>query len=93
MQEDFDSAAERIKPVTGPNNDEMLELYGLFKQATVGDNNTRKPCWHNKKVGFQQTTDVGQTDVPSSAANSTAAALISQRNSIMTCSHEVWCFG
>lgn len=43
MKEDFDSAAERIKPVTGPNNDEMLELYGLFKQATVGDNNTPKP--------------------------------------------------
>jgi diazepam-binding inhibitor (GABA receptor modulating acyl-CoA-binding protein) len=40
MQEDFEAAAERIKPVTGPNNDEMLELYGLYKQATVGDNNT-----------------------------------------------------
>lgn len=42
MQEDFDAAAERIKTVEGPNNDEMLELYGLFKQATVGDNNTRE---------------------------------------------------
>lgn len=28
--------------MTGPNNDEMLELYGLFKQAKVGDNNTRE---------------------------------------------------
>lgn len=50
MQEDFDSAAARIKPVVGPNNEEMLELYGLFKQATVGDNNTREdqqqqPSW------------------------------------------------
>ena len=42
MQEDFEAAAERIKPVTGPNNDEMLELYGLYKQATVGDNDTRE---------------------------------------------------
>ena len=42
MQEDFEAAAERIKPVTGPNNDEMLECYGLYKQATVGDNNTRE---------------------------------------------------
>lgn len=42
MQEDFEAAAERIKPVTGPNNEEMLQLYGLYKQATVGDNNTRE---------------------------------------------------
>jgi diazepam-binding inhibitor (GABA receptor modulating acyl-CoA-binding protein) len=40
MQEDFDAAAELIKTVEGPNNDEMLELYGLFKQASVGDNTT-----------------------------------------------------
>jgi acyl-CoA-binding protein len=42
MQEDFDAAAERIKNQPGPDNDEMLELYGLFKQATVGDNTTRE---------------------------------------------------
>lgn len=40
LQEDFDAAAERIKPVTGPTDNEKLELYGLFKQATVGDNET-----------------------------------------------------
>lgn len=28
---------------TKPNNDELLKLYGLFKQATVGDNTTEKP--------------------------------------------------
>lgn len=28
---------------TRPNNDELLKLYGLYKQATVGDNNTEKP--------------------------------------------------
>lgn len=39
-QEDFEAAAERIKPVTGPNNDEMLELYALYKQALNGDNTT-----------------------------------------------------
>lgn len=26
-----------------PSDDELLELYGLYKQATVGDNNTTKP--------------------------------------------------
>lgn len=28
---------------TRPNNDELLKLYGLYKQATVGDNTTDKP--------------------------------------------------
>lgn len=26
-----------------PNDDELLKLYGLYKQATVGDNTTAKP--------------------------------------------------
>ncbi|KAF6011035.1 hypothetical protein HII12_002628 [Brettanomyces bruxellensis] len=26
-----------------PTDDELLELYGLFKQATVGDNTTERP--------------------------------------------------
>lgn len=26
-----------------PSDDELLELYGLYKQATVGDNDTTKP--------------------------------------------------
>lgn len=28
---------------TRPSDDELLKLYGLYKQATVGDNNTDKP--------------------------------------------------
>jgi len=40
----FEQAAERVKmlprrPATG----QLLELYGLYKQATVGDNNSEKP--------------------------------------------------
>ena len=26
-----------------PNNEELLKLYGLYKQATVGDNNDQAP--------------------------------------------------
>jgi acyl-CoA-binding protein len=33
----FADAQARIKPVTGLGNDVMLELYALYKQATVGD--------------------------------------------------------
>lgn len=43
LKEDFEAAAERIKPLKGPNNDEMLEMYALYKQALVGDNTTSKP--------------------------------------------------
>ena len=28
---------------SSPSNDELLALYALFKQATVGDNETAKP--------------------------------------------------
>ncbi|KAF9083685.1 Acyl-CoA-binding domain-containing protein 1 [Mortierella sp. GBA35] len=41
---EFDAAAAKIKTLeTSPSNDDLLELYALFKQATVGDNNTDRP--------------------------------------------------
>ncbi|CAJ0579981.1 unnamed protein product, partial [Mesorhabditis spiculigera] len=40
----FEDAAERVKHLAGsPSNDELLETYALYKQATVGDNTTSKP--------------------------------------------------
>uniref|UniRef100_A0A915CY46 ACB domain-containing protein n=1 Tax=Ditylenchus dipsaci TaxID=166011 RepID=A0A915CY46_9BILA len=40
----FEEAAEQVKKLKKtPSNDELLELYALYKQATVGDNNTDKP--------------------------------------------------
>ncbi|GBF90217.1 hypothetical protein Rsub_03350 [Raphidocelis subcapitata] len=61
LEEDFKAAAEEIRPVEGVSWDDMLEMYGLYKQATVGDNTTSKPgmldpkgrrkwdAWNNKK--------------------------------------------
>mmetsp|Transcript_19050 Transcript_19050/g.56698 ORF Transcript_19050/g.56698 Transcript_19050/m.56698 type:complete len:88 (+) Transcript_19050:127-390(+) len=44
LQEDFDAAAAAAKELPGSiANDDKLALYGLFKQATVGDVNTAKP--------------------------------------------------
>ncbi|XP_043866326.1 acyl-CoA-binding protein homolog [Drosophila mojavensis] len=41
---DFNTAAEKAKAFTkSPTNDEFLEFYGLYKQATVGDNTTPEP--------------------------------------------------
>ena len=41
---EFEAAAARVKTLTElPSNESLLELYALFKQATVGDNNTEEP--------------------------------------------------
>ncbi|XP_018405112.1 PREDICTED: acyl-CoA-binding protein homolog isoform X2 [Cyphomyrmex costatus] len=68
LDQDFETAAEAVKAFTKrPTDEELLELYALFKQATVGDNNTSKPgmldlkgkakweAW-NKKNGTSQET-------------------------------------
>lgn len=40
----FINASNVVKTLVGtPTNDEMGKLYGLYKQATVGDNTTQKP--------------------------------------------------
>ncbi|ORZ36666.1 acyl-CoA-binding protein-like protein [Catenaria anguillulae PL171] len=40
----FIKAAEEAKTLSyQPSNDELLELYALFKQGTVGDNDTPRP--------------------------------------------------
>ncbi|XP_073533528.1 acyl-CoA-binding domain-containing protein 7 [Phyllobates terribilis] len=61
-QADFDKAAEAVKNLkTKPTDDELKELYGLYKQATVGDINIDCPgmldlkgkakweAWNSKK--------------------------------------------
>ncbi|KAI5621060.1 acyl-CoA-binding protein isoform 1, partial [Silurus asotus] len=43
-QEAFQKAAEEVKHLKAkPVDAEMLEIYSLFKQATVGDVNTARP--------------------------------------------------
>ncbi|XP_063421139.1 acyl-CoA-binding protein-like [Mytilus trossulus] len=44
MSAEFNKAAEEVKNLkTKPSNDDMLIIYGLFKQANVGDVNTARP--------------------------------------------------
>ena len=41
---EFEQAAQNVKNLTQrPTNEELLELYGLYKQATVGDCDTSRP--------------------------------------------------
>ncbi|KOX78988.1 Acyl-CoA-binding protein, partial [Melipona quadrifasciata] len=40
----FNKAAEEVKELSAPPSDaDLLELYSLYKQATVGDCNTTRP--------------------------------------------------
>ena len=42
--EQFEDAQKRVKTLTeAPSNDELLELYALYKQATVGDVSGSRP--------------------------------------------------
>ena len=44
MSEEFTKAAADVKSLTErPTNEELLDLYGYYKQATVGDVNTERP--------------------------------------------------
>jgi len=43
-KEEFDAAAAKVKTLTTrPSDADLLILYGLFKQAEVGDCNTSRP--------------------------------------------------
>ncbi|XP_077576411.1 acyl-CoA-binding domain-containing protein 7 [Stigmatopora nigra] len=59
---EFEKAAEDVKNLTTrPSDQELLDLYGLYKQATVGEINTDRPglfdmkgkakwdAWNSKK--------------------------------------------
>ncbi|XP_014242310.1 acyl-CoA-binding protein homolog [Cimex lectularius] len=45
LEESFNECAERVKTALTkrPTNEELLQLYALYKQAAIGDNNTSKP--------------------------------------------------
>jgi diazepam-binding inhibitor (GABA receptor modulator, acyl-CoA-binding protein) len=41
--EEFEEAARKVKSMTGLDDEQRLQLYGLFKQAVAGDNTTPQP--------------------------------------------------
>lgn len=44
LSEDFAQAQERVKTLSkAPSNEDLLELYALYKQATVGDVTGTRP--------------------------------------------------
>ena len=66
----FNQAIEIVKKLNQkPDQNELLQLYGLFKQATIGDNNKEKPgifsftegykweAWNNNKGKNKKTSE------------------------------------
>ncbi|SCU90606.1 LANO_0D09340g1_1 [Lachancea nothofagi CBS 11611] len=50
----FEQKAEAVKNLsTTPSNDELLQLYGLYKQATIGDNSSARPSALNFKDKYK----------------------------------------
>ena len=45
----FEQAAEQAKELKGLSNEQMLEIYALFKQGNVGDCNTSRPGMFDMK--------------------------------------------
>ncbi|XP_055354823.1 putative acyl-CoA-binding protein [Paramacrobiotus metropolitanus] len=44
LEDKFKTSADTVKNLkTSPSDQELLELYSLYKQATVGDVNTPRP--------------------------------------------------
>jgi diazepam-binding inhibitor (GABA receptor modulating acyl-CoA-binding protein) len=44
LPEDFENAQKRVNGLSSaPSQDKMLELYGLYKQAKMGDVSGKKP--------------------------------------------------
>lgn len=58
LQAEFEKIAQDVQKVkTRPTDQELLDLYGLFKQANIGDVNTgeisRRAAWHALMQCFQ----------------------------------------
>ena len=54
LADDFAKAQEDVKTLTKrPSDQQFLDLYSLFKQATEGDNTTSKPGMFDIKGQFK----------------------------------------
>lgn len=54
LQEKFAEAQAKVKTLTRrPENEELLDLYALYKQATEGDNQSDEPGMFDIKEKFK----------------------------------------
>ncbi|WNG38882.1 acyl-CoA-binding protein [Archangium minus] len=77
LEDDFRSAQERVKTLTTrPSNDTLLELYSLFKQATEGDVQGKRPGMLDLKGRAKYDAWAGRKGVAREAAMQQYVALV-----------------
>lgn len=77
LADDFRSAQERVKTLTTrPSNDTLLELYSLYKQATDGDVQGKRPGMLDLKGRAKYDAWAGRKGLSQEAAMQQYVALV-----------------
>ena len=73
----FESAQERVKTLTTrPSNNQLLDLYALFKQATAGDVQGKKPGRFDLKGRAKYDAWAGKAGLSGEDAKTAYVALV-----------------
>ncbi|KAG0031732.1 Acyl-CoA-binding domain-containing protein 1 [Podila clonocystis] len=76
---EFEAAAAKVKTLTvSPSNDDLLKLYALFKQASVGDNDTPRPGMFDMKGKLKWDAWTEKKGVSSADAEAQYIALVAK---------------
>lgn len=76
LAQQFADAQAHIKPVTGLSNDVLLELYALYKQASVGDVSGARPGMLDVKGRAKYDAWARRKGMPQQAAMEQYIALV-----------------
>jgi acyl-CoA-binding protein len=77
--ESFDAAQQRVKTLSRtPTPDELLELYSLYKQATVGDASGSRPGMLDFKGRAKYDAWSARKGLPKADAESAYVALVAR---------------
>ena len=76
-QEEFEAAAERVQKLPqSPSNDVLLQLYGLFKQASKGDASGKRPGMLNVRARAKFDAWAGRKGMSADDARAAYVALV-----------------
>jgi len=79
LLEDFQAAAEKVKTLRSrPSNDTLLDLYALFKQATEGDVQGKRPGMLDLKGRAKFDAWTGRKGLAKDAAMQQYVALVTR---------------
>lgn len=82
LAEKFESAATRVKGLTQrPSNEELLELYALYKQGTDGDVSGARPGLFDLKGRAKYDAWSGKKGLGKEAAQQAYVALVDRLTS------------